>query len=222
LWLRIKAAEALASIGKPAMPSLPALLGMLAKEPPTSDPRGMEQRYLSFAVFGKMLRNSLEGVDRDQLQAAVRAGLSNQDGRARGTVGGVYSKLSFEEIKPLLPAIHKAIVEPAPSGIMFASGIRLSGVELFAKHQIREGIPLCFHVMEIDKWGKKDRIKRCLQALASYGAAAKSILPELRKLEKDLASHREARSLKPLVEQTRNLIKNIETATGAVELRSLN
>jgi hypothetical protein len=221
MWLRIKAAEALAEIGKPAMSTVPELLTMLAKGPSESDPRGMEQRYLSFAVFGKMLKNSLEGVDRDLLREAVAAGLKNQDGRSRGSVGGIYQQLTYEEIKPLLPAIHEAIVVPAPSGIMFASGIRLQGIELLAKHRIREGMPLCIEIMEIDKWGKKDRITRCLKTLQTYGVAAKPILPQLRQLERDLLAHREARMLEPVIEQTQTLIKEIENATGTVQLRSM-
>ncbi len=154
LWLRVKAAEALAQIGAPAMGAVPELLEMLAEGPSPDDPRGMEQRYLSFAVFGQMLKRSVDGVDRELLRKAVAAGLQNQDGRARGTVGGLYRKLSYDEIKPLLPAIRDAIVTPAPSGIMFASGVRIAGIELLAEHRIREGMPLCLEVMEIDKWGK--------------------------------------------------------------------
>jgi hypothetical protein len=77
LWLRIKAAEALAAIGAPAMPAVPQLLKLLAQVDPQSDPRGMQQRYLSFALFngGGMLSRSLEGVDREALYEAVRAGL---------------------------------------------------------------------------------------------------------------------------------------------------
>ncbi|MEY3897145.1 MAG: hypothetical protein RLZZ214_2666, partial [Verrucomicrobiota bacterium] len=157
LWLRVKAAEALASIGKPAMPAVPKLLEQLAKAPTASDPRGMEQRYLCFSVFGKLLKNSLTGVDRVLLGKAVTAGLQNQDGRARGEIGGIYQQLGYDEIKPLLPAIHQAIVKPAPSGIMFADGIRLSGLKLLAQHRIREGMPLCFEVMGLDRWGKATR-----------------------------------------------------------------
>ena len=153
---------------------------------------------------------------------AVRVGLQNEDGRARGSLGTVYENLTYDEIKPLLPAIHQAIVEPAPSGIMFASGIRLSGVALLAKHRIREGLPLCIQIMEIDKWGKKNRITQCLKALETYGAAAKAVLPQLRQLEKDLLAHREARMLAPVIEQTRALIEEIDSATGTVELRGID
>ncbi len=226
LWLRIKAAEALAAIGQPAMSALPLLLEILAKGPSENDPRGMEQRYLCFAVFGTMLRNAaidgVDGVDGDLLRKAIAAGLNNEDGRARGAIGGVYGRFSFEQIKPLLPAIHEAIVKPAPSGIMFDSGIRLAGLELFAKHRIREGIPLCIDVMEIDKWGKQQRIAKCLEILASYGAVAKTELPRLRQLEMELTAHNEARSLESHIETLRNLIANLEKADGPFELRDLH
>jgi len=221
LWLRVKAAEAIAATGEAGMVALPELLERLAREPGREDPRGMEQRYLSFTVFGQMLKNSLEGVDRDLLRKAVVAGLRNQDGRARGVVGGIYQRMSYEEIRPLLPAIHEAIVTPAPSGIMFADGIRITGLKLLAKHRIKEGIPLCLSFLDLERWNKKSRIQQCLEALSAYGAAAKPMLPELRQLEKDLIAHHEVRGLQGQIEQVRSLIGNLEKATGTVELRSL-
>jgi hypothetical protein len=224
LWLRILAADALAGIGKSATAAVPDMLTRLTKSDPEHDPRHMEQRYLCFALFNKrggLIGQSLNGVDRELLAQAVRAGLQNEDGRARGSLGSVYQHLTYEEIKPLLPAIHQAIVEPAPSGIMFASGIRVSGVELLAKHRIREGMPLCLQIMEIDKWGKQDRIRKCLKALETYGAAAKAVLPQLQQLEQDLRAHREARSLSPLIDQVQKVIEKIENATGDVPLRGI-
>lgn len=221
LWLRIRAAEALASIGEPAMSTVPKLLEMLVRGPSMSDPRGMEQRYLCFAIFGQMLKRSLDGVDRELLQKAVAAGLLNEDGRARGSVGNVYKQLTYREVKPLLPAIHEAIASPAPSGVMFASGIRLAGLDVLATHRIGEGIPLCIDVMEIDKWGKRDRLKKCLTTLRKYGSAAKPILPRLRQLETELLAHREAQGLKPQIDQLRTIIKEIENGTETIELRSL-
>ena len=167
------------------------------------------------------MKRSLDGVDRELLREAVAAGLKNQDGRARGAVGGIYQQLSYDEIKPLLPTIHEAIVTPAPSGIMFASGVRLAGIELLAKHRIREGMPLCLEVMEIDKWGKARRIPSCLKTLGEYGAAAKPMLPQLRQLEKGLVAHREARNLQPSIDQLRNLIDAIEASEETIELRSI-
>jgi hypothetical protein len=101
---------------------------------------------------------------------------------------------------------------------MFAAGIRLSGLDLFAKHKIKEGMELCFVVMEIDKWGKGNRVPACLKALGTYGAAAKPMIPRLRQLEKDMP----AQGMQDQVAQVTALIKSIESATGTVELKSLN
>lgn len=224
LWLRIKAAEALASIGDPAMSALPDLLTMLAQPKSEDDPRGMQQRYLCFALFNQrdgMVGRSLEGVDRNLLRAAVRAGLTNEDGRARGSIASVYRNLSFEEIKPLLPAIYQAVIEPAPSGIMFADGIRLSGLELLAKHHIAEGLPQCIGLIDPDRWGMNNRINQCLAALRQYGGAAQSEIPRLRQLESDLA----AKGWKPDAIEKLGipaLIKSIETDESAAQLRSLS
>lgn len=186
LWLRIKAAEALGSIGAPAAPAIPDLLTMLAQKCPETDPRGMQQRYLCVVLFSErvgMLRRSLDGVDRDLLHEAVIAGLGNEDGAARATFATVYRNLSFREIEPLLPHVHQAVVEPAPSGIMFADNIRLSGLELLAAHRIEEGIPLCADLIDVERWGLNRRIRRCLKALANFGGAAHREVPRLRQLE---------------------------------------
>ena len=189
LWLRVKAAEALAGIGPAAFSTVPDLLARLAQWNRESDPRGMEQRYLCFALFNRrdgMLGGSLDGVDREALYAAVLAGLQNEDGRARGSIESVYKNLSFDEIEPILPAIYQAVIEPAPSGIMFADGIRLSGLEILAKHRIAEGLPLCISLIDPERWGMGNRINRCLKTLRLYGGAARSEIPRIGELEKAL------------------------------------
>jgi hypothetical protein len=181
LWLRIQAADALAHIGKPAMDALPTLLQRLTRGPTPADPRNMEQRYLCFAVFGQMLKNSLEGVDRDLLFKAVAAGLQNQDGRARSDIANIYKQLNFQEIKPLLPVVLRAVVEPAPSGIMFADGIRVSGLEVLAAHHVAEGMQACAdYLRSQNKWASEKRTPQLLKILSTYGAHAKAVIPHLR------------------------------------------
>ena len=53
LWLRVQASNALAAIGKKARVAVPDLLGLLCDLNPEDDPRSMQQRYLSFALFDK-------------------------------------------------------------------------------------------------------------------------------------------------------------------------
>jgi hypothetical protein len=224
LWLRIKAAEALAAIGAPAMQAAPQLLEMLAQVDPQNDPRGMQQRYLSFALFdrGGMLSRSLEGVDREALYEAVRAGLKNQDGRARGSIGSVYRSLSAEEIKPLLPAIFQAITEPAPSGEMFADSIRVEGLRVLAKHRIEEGIRACVdYTRDQNPWASEHRTPELMVILLSYGTHAKSVIPELTQIanyfekdEKDFPRHLMLKKAKCV----RDTIKAIEAATETPEL----
>jgi hypothetical protein len=232
LWLRIKAAEALASMGAPAMRAVPKLLELLAQVDPKNDPRGMQQRYFSFALFdvagergAGMLSRSLDGVDRALLYQAVRAGLGNQDGRARGAISSVYRNLSAEEIKPLLPAIYQAIVEPAPSGEMFADSIRVEGLRVLAKHRIKEGIAACVkYTRDQNPWDSQERTPQLMKILLCYGTNAKSVIPELAKLadyfekdEKDFP--RELMIMK--AKCVRDTIREIEASTDSPELISI-
>jgi hypothetical protein len=186
LWLRILAAEALAGIGEPAKAAVPEMLTRLTKSDPKNDPRNMEQRYLSFALFegrSGLISKSLDGVDRKLLGDAVRAGLRNQDGRARGTYASVYNNLSFEEIKPLLPAVYQAIIEPSPSGEMFADEIRIEGLRVLAKHRVKEGIGACVkYTRDQNPWDSQIRTPKLMEILLSYGAHAKSTIGELKQI----------------------------------------
>jgi len=186
LWLRILAAEALAGIGEPAKAAVPEMLTRLTKSDPKNDPRNMEQRYLSFALFegrSGLISKSLDGVDRKLLGDAVRAGLRNQDGRARGTYASVYNNLSFEEIKPLLPAVYQAIIEPSPSGEMFADEIRIEGLRVLAKYRIKEGIGACVnYTRDQNPWDSQIRTPKLMEILLSYGAHSKSTIPELTRI----------------------------------------
>ncbi len=222
VWLRIQAAEALAEIGKPAMVVVPELLERLAREPSAQDPRGMEQRYLCSALFGNLLVRSLDGVDRDLLRKAVAAGLRNQDGRARGEIGSVYKQLSYEDIMPLLPAIHEAIVTPAPSGEMFADGIRVEGLKLLAKHRIAEGIAACVkYTREQNPWASQERTPELMKILLTYGTHAKAVIPELTKLgdyfEKDEKDFPKKLMLVK-AQSVRDTIAAIEASTETPEL----
>ncbi|MGV2336889.1 MAG UNVERIFIED_CONTAM: hypothetical protein LVR18_23295 [Planctomycetaceae bacterium] len=102
----------------------------------------MEQRFVAMAVFGTMLPRlqSLDDVDENQLLKAIAQGLRNQDGRARGEISEVYARLGYQQIRPLLPTILEAVKTPAPSGEMFADGVRLNGLKVLASHHIEEGL----------------------------------------------------------------------------------
>ncbi len=205
------------------------MLERLAKTDPETDPRGMEQRYLCFALFNRrdgLLGRSLEGVDRELLVKAVRVGLQNEDGRARGSLATVYEHLTYDEIKPLLPAIHQAIVEPAPSGIMFASDIRMSGLELLAKHRINEGIELLVdYARNQKKHASEKRIVKVMEMLKSYGSHGKRVIPQLEAAARDFEDGEEnfPRHLSlGKAKLVRETIKAIESSTDEPELIPLS
>jgi hypothetical protein len=216
VWMRIQATYALSAIGEPARKSASTLLDLAVASDP-NDPREFTQRYIGYALFypggamGKpgMFSKSIKDIDQKKLYAAIERLLKNDDGRARGTVTSVYKQLGYDEIKPMLPAIYESIRYQSPSGEMFASGVRLRGLELFAKYRIKEGMKLCIQVMDIDKWGKHARIPECLKSLEEYGAAAKEVLPELKDLEKRIRACRE-KSMAAHADRVAAMIKKLE------------
>ncbi|MFZ9938428.1 MAG: HEAT repeat domain-containing protein, partial [Luteolibacter sp.] len=228
LWLRVQAAEALAAIGKPAAEAVPELLELLAQGPTKEDPRAMQQRFVSKALLGsrsQVLGSSLEGVDREQLDRAVRSGLRNEDGWCRGNISKLYAKLSFEEIKPLLPAILQAVVEPAPSGEMFADEVRLEGLRVLAKHHIEEGIRACAdYLRDQNPWASEHRTPQILKILESYGAHAAAVIPQLESIAADFADGEPdfpMRLSQQKTAATREAIARIQASAERPELRRL-
>ena len=207
---------------------MPDLLKLALREY-DDDPREFTQRFLCFGLFypGGALRmtgllaRSLDGVERKLLFRVAEKLLLNDDGRARGCISAIYDKLSFEEIRPLIPAIYRAIIEPSPSGVMFASGIRLRGIQFLVKHRIKEGMSLCIETMDIESWGKNRRIGEGLKMLGGYGPAAKTVLPQLRELMAKLRAHREKKMMATHVKTIEKMIMDLERAEDVPELRSI-
>jgi hypothetical protein len=228
LWLRIKAADALAAIGKPASNTVPQLLQIMARVDTSTDPRGMQQRYLAFALFNRdgMLGRSLEGIDREALYKAVRAGLQNEDGRARGSIGSVYRHLSLDEIRPLLPAVYEAIMEPAPSGEMFADEIRIEGLRVLAKYNVEEGIAACAkYTREQNPWASEIRTPDIMKILLSYGTHAKAVIPELTRIANYFENDEPdfpRKLMRQKAKTLRETIGTIEASTNSPSLIRLN
>lgn len=221
LWLRTLAAEALQSIGGPAKAALPKLLESAARKPTPDDPRGMEQRYLVGVLFSRngLLNGSLEGVDRKQFYAAVKAGLTNQDGRARSTISGtLYNRLTLDEIRPLLPAIHRAVIEPSPSGVMFASGVRFSGVQLLAKHRVAQGLDAGVYLLEHrNGWGTRKHVPKLMEAIVSYGSHAKRVVPDLQRIAAALEAEDNKRRERARQQPHKPILGAIEKINAATD-----
>ena len=229
LWLRIKAAETLNAIGTPAMVAVPEMLRMATGKPTAADPRGMEQRYLVKMLFNTragLLGKSLDGVDRKLLYEVVRSGLKNQDGHARGAFSSVYGNLSLDELRPLMPVIHQAILDRSPSGEMFDGQIQTAGLDLFSKHHVSEGIELLADYVRTQKaHGSQKTIVTLLAMLKRYGAHAQRAIPRLEKaihyFENEEPDFPKALSLQK-AEEVRKAINEIKGMTDKPELIELN
>jgi hypothetical protein len=108
--------------------------------------------------------------------------------------------------------------------VTFATAVSFwlqAGREILAKHQIKEGIPLCLDIMKIDRWEKRNRISKCLKNLQAHGEAAKPLLPRLSQLEKQLALQRESRGLQSQIDLLRQAAEVIKTDAHPHILRAL-
>lgn len=227
-WLQGLAAEAIPWLGPEARrASVSDLLAMTVRTNP-ADPRHLIGRSASIALFARypgargpqsLLSDSLDGVDRELLYPAIRTLLRHEDSVSRGALSGALGKLTDEDLIELLPDIVKAIEHPAPSGEMFADGIRLAGLDLLSRLQIREGMALGVALIEPGRWGEKNRTSRCLSYLQRYGAHAKPLLPELKKIRAYLAGVKKS-SPDALAELDKS-VAAIEASTSAPMLVSL-
>ncbi|MBI1337273.1 MAG: hypothetical protein GC164_09970 [Phycisphaera sp.] len=157
------------------------------------DPTGKLQAEFAQAMFYsgnaqpfRAIARNAEGIDKidsDVLVKTVRELLQNTNGGARSATSIVYNKLSDEQLKLLWKDIYKAVRNLAPSGIMFANGVRERGIELMAQHHTREGMETAVWYLTNQKFhGGPDSTKNVLDTLVNtYGGYAKAVLPQLEK-----------------------------------------
>ncbi len=214
-WLRVQAAEALRTIGADARPVLPQMLQAAAGRD-ESDQMQFAVGALAYALFYPggaygprgILAQSIDGVPRDQLYAAVRSVAANPDSAARGCLRSTYGLLTLEDVKVLAPTIVTTINEMPPANTMFSKGVRLAGIQALARLHIEEGIPLAVMMMKLTDWGKGYIVMTSLDVLKQYRGAAKPVLPELKKLEvsfrKMKAEHAKLLEVMALIENDQN------------------
>jgi hypothetical protein len=221
-WLRMLAARTLPCMGPKVRTTEVASLLRAASLKDATDPRQRLVGEVAKALFAPMpgtdepkpiLSESLEGVDRPLLYAALKEILANEDGLIRGLAAGIYPLLSADDVKALLPEIVAATRKNAPSGEMFRMGIRWAGLELLARFRIREGMGICVDMMNEYEWGRE--LDPCIKPLKKFGGAAKEVIPRLRETMAAMPKGYEANqwnsSLTPDIQSIKKLIKEIES-----------
>jgi hypothetical protein len=105
---------------------------------------------------------------------------------------------------------------------MFADSIRVEGLRILASHRIEDGILACVnYTRDQNPWDSQDRTPELMKILLSYGAHAKSVIPELTKIadyfendEPDFPPELMARKAKSV----RETIRAIEASTDTPKL----
>jgi len=205
-----------------AKPAIPVLLKMAVKHSP-DDPRRVLQHDIGRALFyngraqprrGLLVEYGLDDVDRSLLFPAIKEILTNENGWARSTLSWVYKELPDTELEQLWGDIYRATREIAPSGIMFASGVRMAGLKLMAEHRVKEGLDLAAWYVRYQKdHGKGGRMPQVLEILLQYGAHAKRVILELEKHARYWETKRNPRKTpgpEDLANQVRATIRKIE------------
>ena len=183
-----------------------------------NDPRGVLHNVIGEALFyrgranpsrGIIAEHGIEEADRAQLVPMVKKILTNENGRVCGVMAKwTYPYLPDEERAQLWGEIYQATRHIAPSGIMFASGVRTAGLKLMGEHSIAEGLDLAVWYLRYQKghgnWG---RIPAALKVIESYGAHAKRCIPEL---QSHIAYYREAEIRKHTLTQASHPVNVIQ------------
>ena len=189
-WLRVKAANALKNLGDKAKPVVTDMLRAVVEtaEPPLpvrwEDPVQLTHGELAAALFGGLLRGSIEGIDTKLLYPAIQAISRNADGMARSKLNHTLAnQLTLADVQALGPDILAAIAEPAPADTMFGNEIRMSGLKALAKFGFQEGLPAGVKFARTQSpHGSEKRMGEIMKELVRYGTAAQAVLPELRQL----------------------------------------
>ena len=188
VWIRFRAGCALCGIGKPARDKAVPVMLKMATRIFADDPREMNQRYISYVLWGGgvngapygLLQRDMQGVDQDLLVPAIKKMIRNEDGLTRSFVSRALRMLSFAELTPLWPDVIYGLQNPAPSGIMFNADIRETCMNLLVKYRFKEAVPyIAKYVRTMKQHGSENRIYRVMDTLKGYGAAAKPALPGL-------------------------------------------
>ena len=230
-WLRFKAAGALQNMGDKARPVVSDMLRAVVAtaDPPLpivwDDPVQLTQGELAKALFGGLLRGSIEGIDTKLLYPAIQAISRNADGMARAQLNHTLAEqLTQEDVEALAPDILAAIDAPAPADTMFGNEIRLAGLKALAKYHFQEGMRVGLKFAQTQSpHGSESRMGEIMKQLLRYGVHAKELLPELRILavrcRNELDFPEGPRKQKTAAVEA--AIVAIEAATERPELRSI-
>lgn len=194
----IAAGYALARLGEQARAALPDLMRALVLTPDQGslNPR---QQALGYAFGhvrartaplyfeGLLARtadqgNPLAGLDRPLLYATLETLLNNPNGRVRGCGAYAFRYFDRRDVAHMAQEIYDAVTIPTMSHMMFADAPRAEALDLLARFNLQEGIPLALETFDFGSWGAYARFPARFRTLRAYGGSARPWLPQLREM----------------------------------------
>jgi Family of unknown function (DUF6288) len=168
----------------------PSLLKLAATYEPERDPGRKLQAIIASLMFYGGSVNDYQGffpggkgsekLDRALLIPAIKSFLINPNGAARSEASQIYAYLNDDDLKQLWRDIYFAAKTPAPSGEMFAGGVRINGIKVMAEHQVKEGLEIgTNYVFVVRGWGNGGRKAGGIPALKPYGQGVKDYFPDI-------------------------------------------
>ena len=220
LWLRVNAAQALAAVGgDSARRAAPKMIELLANEDP-DDTLMIESRFIGETLFAKrsrsgragLLSTTIEGADHEELIEAARRILKNPCGGPRASVTSLYSTMTLEQLKPIMPEIIDSIERPGWS-VMFSNGVREQGLAFLAENHVAEGLEQLIKIMDPD--GPRGNegywfAPRVVKNFEHFRGAAKPYLPKLKENARRYKANRMLEKNERFHEQMRKTIELIE------------
>lgn len=229
----ISAGYALARIGKSSRRAIPELLRAMLDSQETEKMKPRQQalaysfgyansKYAPLYFDGILPQfseseNPLDSVDRELLYSAITKLLNDPSGRTRGSAAYALNFFSRQDTAVMAQQIYNSIKHVALNYRMMDDGVRARGLDLMARFQIKEGIPLCFETFDFHRWGAVMRVPNRFRTLRAYAGNTKPFLPQLREMRSRWRSgeHRD------MLEETIRIIEEDENPPPMISLHDL-
>ncbi len=196
VWVRAKAANALRNFSSAASPQLATMLTAFvnnATDPNVvawEDPIQIANAHLSFGLFGDAVYGGgnvasfTAAASKSLLYPAVQTGLRQPDSNPRfGVASFAYTYLTLADVQALTLDLFEVAAVECQADTMWSADPRGKGIATLAKYSAAEAIPLALSMLITPEgfgWGDDGFKVPALNALKTYGDAARWTLPTLR------------------------------------------
>ena len=194
-WVRQKVAAAIRNYNASTVsPHRDALINAFIANAPAdpdpidwADPLQFSNSTLSDVLFNQLAAYTINASRTTHLYPALRAGLQLPTGYYRSPVTAfARSRMNLTDLQNFFPELVVAASTDTPADRMFSGGGRADALAFMVENNITEGVEIAFAMFNDPNgfpWGSGAYVSVALNALVSYGDAARYTLPRLREVQ---------------------------------------